>query len=60
MVSSLIDEDTRHWKIDKVKRHFLPLWLNVVGLYMISLWNFQMEFTKNNNNNNFQMEEEKH
>ena len=24
MVSSLIDEDTRHQKVDKVKRHFLP------------------------------------
>ena len=24
MVSSLIDEETRNWKVDKVKRHFLP------------------------------------
>ncbi|KAK9990557.1 hypothetical protein SO802_025542 [Lithocarpus litseifolius] len=24
MVSSLINEEIRHWKVDKVKRHFLP------------------------------------
>ena len=24
MVSSLIDKETKHWKMDKSKRHFLP------------------------------------
>lgn len=24
MVSSLTDEDTRHWKVDKIREHFLP------------------------------------
>ena len=24
MVSSLIDEETRHWKVEVVKRYFLP------------------------------------
>ena len=30
MVSSLIDEDTRRWKVDKIRRYFLPFEVEVI------------------------------
>lgn len=30
MVSSLIDEDIRRWKVDKIKRYFLPFEMEVI------------------------------
>ena len=30
MVLSLIDEDTRRWKVDKIRRYFLPFEVDVI------------------------------